>query len=281
MFAKVAILGSGLMGGSLALALQSKAPQTKVGLWARRQESVKQALSLGINASTDLAAIVNDVDLLVLSTPVGVMADLLEQAIAAGLPKTALITDVGSVKQLPHDQLEPLVDGRLFIGSHPMVGSEKSGLDAANAELYVNGACLITKRQNTQVSQAIVKSLEDFWKEVGCNPVSWMSVEEHDALVAKISHFPHAMASLVATVSIDDRDESALSGQGLRDTSRVASGDSAMWAEIIQENRQAILPYLEQATQEIVKLKNLLNAKDSQELQAWLEQAKVNRDQLS
>ncbi len=284
MFAKVAILGSGLMGGSLALALQSKLPQTQAALWARRQEAVDQALELGIHASTDLATIVADADLLVLTTPVGVMADLLEQAIEAGLPKTALITDVGSVKELPHDELEPLVDSRLFIGSHPMVGSEKSGLQAADVELYQGGACLLTigvSSSESAASSEIKQNLEDFWRTVGCDKIRWMSVNEHDALVAKISHFPHAMASLVAAISIDDSNDASLSGQGLKDTSRVASGDAAMWAEIIQENRQAILPYLEQASRELDQLKSLLEQKDNLGLEAWLQQAKNNRDQIS
>lgn len=281
MFRKIAILGSGLMGGSLALALKSKAPQTTAFLWARKSASADKAIQLGIQASTDLAAVVKDADLLVLTTPVGAMAELLQQAITAGLPSSAVITDVGSVKKLPHDTLEPIAGERLFIGSHPMVGSEKSGLGAIDKNLYQGGACLMTKHSQLNIAPSITQAIMEFWQIAGCSKITWLGIEEHDALVAKISHFPHMMASIVSTISAENYQDASFSGQGLKDTSRVASGDASMWAEIIQENHQAILPYLKQATNELDQLQRLLVEQDEQGLQTWLQQAKTNRDQLS
>jgi prephenate dehydrogenase len=143
-FKKVAILGGGLLGGSLALALSGRA----VSLWSRRLETTALARQAGISGATsDLSEALSGADLVVLAVPVGAMPELVSQALAAGLPASALVTDVGSVKGIVHATLPPLLaaHGIAFIGSHPMAGSERGGIEAAHATLFENAACLMTR----------------------------------------------------------------------------------------------------------------------------------------
>ena len=140
-FPNITILGGGLLGGSLAMALAGKS--NAVRLWSRREETAQTAREIGIHGATaDLADAVKDADLLVLAVPVGSMAALVSRAMDAGLPAGCLITDVGSVKAAPHREIPPLLAGRGidFIGSHPMAGSEQNGLEAASADLFQNAA---------------------------------------------------------------------------------------------------------------------------------------------
>jgi prephenate dehydrogenase len=277
-FTNIAILGGGLLGGSLAMALMPKHPQVR--LWARRPETVAAALEAGISgASDDLATAVADADLLVLAVPVGSMAALVQQAMDAGLPAGCLITDVGSVKRAPHQTIPPILtdSGIEFIGSHPMAGSEQNGLGAASADLFQNAACLLTNDE--QVSQERANALERFWKNVGCR-TTWMDAAAHDELVARISHLPHIIAAGAARICLNPPEDGRYGGGGLRDTTRVASGNAVMWAEILSENQQALLEPLRQTIDDLGGLLHLLESGDRQAVCRWLEDAKQRRDQL-
>lgn len=273
----ITILGGGLLGGSLALACQS--PYRAV-LWSRRQEATNEALSLGIDATSDLAQAVQQADLLVLCVPVGSMAGLLQQAIDAGLPGRCIITDVGSVKRQPHESLRPLLQsaGLHFIGSHPMAGGEKGGIAQARADLFQNAACLMTNDE--AALQPDCDAVEQFWKTMGCR-TAWGTASEHDAIVARVSHFPHLLASVGASVGLKHAGFGQYSGGGLRDTTRVASGNPAMWAEILLENRDELLRVVREAQREMETISHLLEAADFNAVEAWLAEAKKKRDGLS
>lgn len=273
---KIAILGGGLLGGSLALALQKWAD---VRVWSRRQSAVDEAVGLGVNALPSLSAVVADVDLLILCVPVGAMRGLLVDAQQAGLPVRALVTDVGSVKRLPHEALREIVvsTGVEFIGSHPMAGGEKGGIAHARANLFEGAACLLTN--DFAVDARKCAAVEQFWQSVGCR-TSWMSARQHDELVARVSHFPHLLAALGIKVALPDVAFAAYAGGGLRDTTRVAAGNPAMWMEILSENRDAILPTLRAAMGELQALTEMLEQRREADLLAWLTQAKALRDEL-
>lgn len=273
-FQKVTILGGGLLGGSLALALSGR----PVALWARRPETVAEAEKLGISEAThDLAAAVRGADLVVLATPVGAMAGVLSAALEAGLEAGALVTDVGSVKVAPHRTLAPLLAARggRFIGSHPMAGSELTGVAAADAGLFDGAACLLT--DDGAVGEPWRGALERFWVGVGCR-VSWLGAAEHDELVARISHFPHMAAAAVAAVALERPEDGAWGGGGLRDTTRVAGGDPAMWAEIAMENRDALRGVLARGIREMSEMLAMLEAGDQEALRRWLAESKRLRD---
>ncbi len=278
-FPNITILGGGLLGGSLAMALAGKSHSVR--LWARREETAQAARDIGISGATaDLGDAVKQADLLVLAVPVGSMPALVSQAIDAGLPAGCLITDVGSVKAAPHREIPPLLAGRGidFIGSHPMAGSEQNGLDAASAELFQNAACLLTNDGNVAAPRA--EALECFWQGVGCR-TSWMSASVHDALVARISHLPHIVAAGAALVCLKNPADGRFGGGGLRDTTRVAGGNPEMWAEILMENRAALLEPLRETLAGLSAILSHLENDERQAVNDWLLAAKQLRDQLN
>jgi prephenate dehydrogenase len=242
-FPRIAILGGGLLGGSLALALARLAEPPAVRLWVRRHESLGEASELGIaGATTDLAGALREANLAVLAVPVGAMPQLVSQAIEAGLPAGCLVTDVGSVKCPPHRMLAPLLGERgiSFIGSHPMAGSERNGLSAATPGMFEGAACLLTN--DNHAPAAFASALERFWKSVGCH-TTWMSASIHDELVARISHLPHALAasgareihpkaaSEAAVCAIPPASPPAAHQCGLRSSSRTVRHSSAHCAK--------------------------------------------------
>lgn len=280
-FPHITILGGGLLGGSLALALADLENPPAIQLWSRKPKTVEAAKKLGIESATaDLAAAVKHADLLVLAVPVGVMAGLVTAALEAGLPDTCLITDVGSVKCVPHRAIAPLLAGRgnRFIGSHPMAGSERDGLAAVSVDLFKHAACLLTNDGGAPSSQTT--AIENLWKAIGCR-TWWMSAAIHDELVARISHLPHIIAACGARVCLGDPSEGRFSGGGLRDTTRVAAGNAAMWAEIVIENREPLAELVRETIDDLREILASLEAADQEGAHKWLEIAKQRRDALS
>lgn len=280
-FPTITILGGGLLGGSLALALSALENAPTIRLWARKEETVKDARDLGITGVTgDLREAVVGTNLVILAVPVGAMAPLMTAALEAGLPDGCLITDVGSVKRVPHRKIAPLLQGRdiSFIGSHPMAGSERNGLSAVTATLFKNAACLLTNDNGAPPEQAA--ALERFWKTIGCR-TSWMSAAIHDELVARISHLPHLIAASAARVCLHDPGEGRFGGGGLRDTTRVAAGNPTMWAEIVTENREALIGPLKETIADLHEILASLETGDQEKARQWLAIAKQRRDPLN
>ena len=281
-FPNITILGGGLLGGSLALALAGPSGAGSiVRLWARKPETAARAIELGIRESTsDLAIAVRSANLLVLAVPVGSMPDLVSRAVDAGLPETCLITDVGSVKRTPHATLAGVLGGSglEFIGSHPMAGSERTGLVAASADLFQGAACLLTN--DGMVAENRAAALERLWQKVGCR-TTWMSATAHDELVARISHLPHIVAAAAAHVALQHPSEGRFGGGGLRDTTRVASGNPDMWAEILTENQQALIGPLRPTIAEMTEILRHIEESDPEATRQWLASAKHLRDGLN
>lgn len=271
-FAHVAILGPGLLGASLAMACGGRAV-----LWGRKNERVTEARDLGLEATTELAVAVHEADLVVMAVPVGVMRELAEKMFPH-LKKGCLVTDVGSVKRGPHERVGAFLKERGvdFIGSHPMAGSEQKGLDAARRDLFEGAACILTN--DGKVVTEKIQALISFWQKIGCR-VRVMDAGDHDEAVARISHFPHAMAVLTADVGLLNGLELAeLAGGGFRDTTRVASGDPAMWAEIMMENRESLGSILREAENSLRDLLVFLENSDEEGLRRYLEEVKKRRD---
>jgi prephenate dehydrogenase len=280
MFSDISILGGGLLGGSLALALDQLPQPPRIRTWFRRPESVEPATAIGIPGCThDLSEAVRNADLIILAVPVGAMPPLIADAIAAGLPQRCLVTDVGSVKAAPHRTLQPLLSphGIPFIGSHPMAGSERKGLAAVRADLFQNAACLLTNDGNAPAD--LTAALTEFWQQIGCR-TSWMTADDHDRLVAHISHLPHIVAASAARICLADPSLGTFGGGGLRDTTRVAAGDPAMWAEIVTENRTALVSPLRHLISDLVSLLDTLETGDQEAARQWLAEAKHLRDQI-
>jgi len=279
MIKRVAILGAGLLGGSVAISAQQHIPGLEVALWARNPDAVTQAKALGLDhATADFSEAVRDADLIILATPVGTMEGLVFRLLEVRGEEEFLITDVGSVKRLPHEKIDPLIVGTKisFVGSHPMAGSEKKGISAAFGELLNGAACILTSNDTSGHSEEL-KTLESFWKRLGCR-VRKMTPEDHDYAVARISHFPHAMASMTAMVGLSFEDIAELAGGGLRDTTRVAAGDPGLWTEIMLENRDALQRSISESIEELNKFQKILKKNQSKEMLDYLIEAKRRRD---
>jgi prephenate dehydrogenase len=278
---KLVVLGSGLLGGSMALAAQKRCPGLSVYLWGRREAAVKQARDQGVcNATTDLAEAVEGADLVVLSTPVGAMLGVLESVAELAPLDGVIITDVGSVKLTPRNMLEALTKkvGAKYIGSHPMAGSEQAGVGAARADLFEGAACVMTN--DFHYGEADVEVLREFWVALGCRCFLTTS-EEHDRVMARISHLPHILASVGALVGLEHPDDGKFAGNGMRDTTRVASGHPEMWAEILLRNRESLKKPLEETITHLRETLALLEDSDEEGLVKFLSNAKNLRDQLS
>lgn len=267
---RITILGPGLLGGSVGLAARDAG--LDVVLWGRKGERVEAARRLGLQGTTSLEEAVTGRDLIVFAVPVGAM-DALATRVAELIGSEVLVTDVGSVKRLPHKVAE--ARGLAFIGSHPMAGSEVTGIEAAGAELLNGAVCVMTNDQNRIPDE--VSGLEAFWKALGCRVVM-MNCGDHDRSVARISHLPHAMAVATAAAGLKTCGDSSLAGGGFRDTTRVASGDPAMWAEIMMENRMALTSALEDARNEIGEMLAHLANSDQKGLETYLETVKQRKE---
>ena len=277
--ARVAILGPGLIGGSVALALRASSPGTKISIWGRRPEQLAEILQRGIadSVETDPAAAVSGADLAVLCTPVGSMREL-AAAMAPGLAPSAVVTDAGSVKACVVEQLEPLLGSR-FIGAHPMAGSERSGLAAARADLFAGAPCLITPTPESDTEALRITC--DFWMQLGCS-VTTMSPPEHDMLVARLSHLPHALAFALVNLVLDTLPAGShhLAGGSFRDATRVAASDPGLWTGILTENRTEVTAALREMSKLLESMATALGDENPDSLLDFLVRAKQHRDSL-
>jgi prephenate dehydrogenase len=281
MFQQITILGPGLLGASLAMAVKQRGLAARVVTWSRRPESRAKCLTHSwCDAVHDTAAAaVVDSDLVVLCTPVQTIVPLLAQ-IRPTLSEQALVTDVGSTKSLIcREARATLADhGATFLGSHPMAGSEQAGMEHAQADLFEQAACILTPLDDTP-TDAIAR-LSAFWTALGMN-LTAVSPEQHDEIVAHISHLPHLLASSLSSyLASQDHTWRNLAGGGLRDTTRIASGDAGLWKQILEQNREEVLRAIDGFEQELHTLKAALLNHDSLSVTTLLERGKNYRDQL-
>lgn len=279
---RIAILGPGLLGGSVALALRER-HGVEVRLWARRPEAVEEARAARIAhlATDSLAEAVSGADTVLLCVPVGAMESLVRQALPA-LSPDALVTDVGSVKEPVCRVLAPLLEGKaLFVGSHPMAGSEKAGLSAAKADLFQNAVCIVTPEEGRTPLLAQERAVA-FWNALG-GRVKSLPPQVHDQVCALISHLPHVTAAaLVHVVEAACPEAFGFCGAGFRDSTRVAGGLPAMWTEILASNRQAVAAGLRGLISVLEQTAVQLEQGSAGEagLHSFLASAKARRDTL-
>lgn len=273
----ISIYGPGLLGGSVALAVLERMPGVRVRFWARRESAEAQIRARGIEAEffTDPASAAVGASLIILCTPVETMPRLANAIAGAELAEDCLVTDVGSVKGDVVRALEPVLGAR-FLGSHPMAGSEKTGIDVARADLFENAACLLTPTEATP--PASLERLRRFWKALGCRILEF-GPDEHDEKVARISHLPHMMAVVTTLAALrGDADAIACVAGGFRDTTRVAAGDPGLWTGIAMGNRPALVSRLKEAASTLSELVGLLESADEEALRQFLAEAKALRD---
>lgn len=282
---RVAVIGLGLLGGSLALALKQREPVSPpwhvVGV-ARDEETAARALAIGAvdEATTNAAAGVADADVVVFATPVGAIPSLVAH-VAPFLKAGAVVTDVGSTKVELMRSIPPLLpQGVQYVGGHPMAGSERTGLEAADVYLLENAIYVVTPLHADQPGVERVVALAE---AAGAQPLL-MDARRHDRIVAAVSHLPHMVAAaLVEAVGLaaeDDPTVLALAAGGFRDTTRVASGDPDMWRDIFISNRDEVLVMLDRFESVLQRLRRATAAADAEEIVNALSRARNVREQL-
>ena len=281
-FRSVAVIGPGLLGGSVALAIRDLLPSCELRLWARRESSLELAREMQITPKlySDLGAAVSGAELIILATPIGAFEDLTRRMLPQLSPQS-LVTDLGSVKAYVHRTTGAFLAerGRDFIGSHPMAGSEKQGLEHASTALLAGATCALCN--DHQVSEEKMQRLERFWQAIGMKSYR-MEPINHDRSVARISHIPHVLAALCARTAdmggVPKEDLRRLAAGGFRDTTRVSSGPAHMWSDILWENDVAIRDTLNYCIEDLHKLIELLEQGDRAGTEQWLAQGKASRE---
>jgi prephenate dehydrogenase len=280
-FRKITIIGVGLLGGSIGLAVKRRKLSREVAGFVRRATSLKDCEKAGAVdfATTDLLAAVSNSDLIILCTPLAQMRSLTEQFLPA-LKADAIVTDVGSVKADVVRELESLVQksGAHFVGSHPMAGAEKTGVAAAREDLFQNAVCVLTPTKKSNASA--VRKLEQFWKSLGARVLK-LPPGQHDVLVSRTSHLPHIVAATLANLVLNPANpkvQSQLCANGFRDTTRIASGSPEMWRDIALANRKNLSHSLDAFISELQKFQRVLKKSDVKAIAKFFETAKSRRD---
>ncbi len=286
----VAIIGVGLIGGSIGLGLRQRSLARRVIGIGRREETLRDALQCGAISeySLDLASAVAEADYMVVCTPVEQVADYVMQCIQHG-PAHAIILDAGSTKrrivtgvrerlraELPAMSGGSSVERPTFIGSHPMAGSEKTGVRHAHGELLQGRVVVITPEAETPADK--VFTAERFWGALGAR-VMRLTADQHDQMVASISHLPHAVASILAAATPES--DLRLAASGWLDTTRIAAGDVELWRQILTQNRDCVLRSLEQFEKVLNSFTLALKQQDDAALTRLLALGKQRRDALA
>jgi len=280
-FQKITIIGVGLLGGSIGLAVKQRRLAREVAGYVRREASLRDCEKAGAvdYATTDLLAAVSQADLVILCVPLAQMRPLAQQIFPA-LKRGALVTDVGSVKAGVVREVGAVVHqaGAHFVGSHPMAGGEKMGVLAARADLYANAVCVVTP--GAKSSASAVRKLEKFWQSLGARTVR-MDAAQHDLLVSRSSHLPHVAAAALVNLILQPaspQNQAGLCAAGFRDTTRIASGSPEMWRDIALANRKNLARAVEAFQAELNDFQTALKQNDARAVEEFFATAKQRRD---
>ncbi|TIQ93557.1 MAG: prephenate/arogenate dehydrogenase family protein [Mesorhizobium sp.] len=270
MFEKIALVGIGLIGSSLARVIHREGLAGHVAISTRSETTLARARELGLGSSytMDAKKAVGDADLVIVSVPVGSSGEVAEE-IAPALQQGAILTDVGSTKASVIAQMQPYVPaGVHFIPGHPLAGTEKSGPDAGFAELFENRWCIFTPLPGTDT--AALEKLSEFWRRCGSN-IDTMDPQHHDMTLAIVSHLPHIIAyNIVGTAddleSVTKSEVIKYSASGFRDFTRLAASDPTMWRDVCLHNKDAILEMLARFSEDLASLQRAIRWGDGEKL---------------
>ncbi|HTW93876.1 MAG TPA: prephenate dehydrogenase [Tepidisphaeraceae bacterium] len=274
-FNRIGIVGVGLLGGSIGLAVKAALKHCAVIGYDNRTPTLDRGKRVGAIdvAAESLEQLAGESDLLILCTPVSVFEGVLKQ-ISTNTSPVAVVTDVGSTKGSVVDLAGRLLPHpRQFIGSHPMAGGEKGGIENARVDLLKDAVCILTPVGTSPV----VEVVEEFWKSLGMR-VSRLSPAEHDQIMAEVSHLPHAVAG--ALVRLQNVMGMSLCGPGFRDVTRIASGNPELWRDIFLDNKMNLLSGISRFRTELGRFEQILVNGDREELRKWLAAAAERRNSI-
>ena len=283
MIDRLAIVGVGLIGSSLALALKKAGEVKHVIGCGRNQENLHKGVELGVIDSYQLsiADAVKDANIIVLAVPLGSMRKVFEQ-IAGSISEQAVITDVGSAKaSVVKAAIESLGDRvSRFVPGHPIAGTEKSGVEAGFASLYQNRKVILTPLDSTD--RSATETIDKMWRQCGAS-IEYLSVLHHDKVLAATSHLPHMLAyALVNFLSgLNEHEEIfRYAAGGFRDFTRIASSDPVMWRDVCISNGDALLALIEEYKKELDLVSDAIKNQDAEGLLELFGKAKSERDSL-
>ncbi|MBX3575521.1 MAG: prephenate/arogenate dehydrogenase family protein [Mesorhizobium sp.] len=270
MFDRIALVGIGLIGSSLARVVRREGLARHIAISTRSPQTLKRAeeLGLGDSYSTDPKDAVRGADLVIVSVPVG-SSGAVAQEIAPALKEGAIVTDVGSTKGSVIAQMQPHIpEGVHFIPGHPLAGTEKSGPDAGFADLFQNRWCIFTPLPDTD--PAALEKLAEFWRRCGSN-IDTMDAAHHDKVLAIVSHLPHIIAyNIVGTAddleAVTESEVIKYSASGFRDFTRLAASDPTMWRDVCLHNKDAILEMLARFSEDLAYLQRAIRWGDGDKL---------------
>jgi len=271
----VAILGVGLIGGSIGLAVRQRGLSDRVIGIGRKPSRLRKAKQLGAvtETTTNIERGVSEADFVIVCTPVQYVVEQVRE-ISQYVRSGTLITDVGSTKQTIVEGLTVLENGH-FIGSHPMAGGERGGVGNADADLFEKRTIVVTPEKRT--NKAAQSRITKFWKSLGAR-VMELDCKEHDRAVAVISHLPHTLASVLSTQA--NAKQLVLAAGGWIDTTRIAGADPELWLEILRDNNKQVIRAVDRFLDDLHKFRDALESDNSRVLLRYLNQGKQNRESM-
>lgn len=274
-FKRIGIVGVGLIGSSFALAVKERKCADEIWGYSLSGNSAKKAFELGIidKYINDLALLAKECDLILVSTPVLTIPEILKELSLNIKPET-IVTDGGSVKNFVRE-CHYLFSDKNFIGAHPIAGTEKSGPEAGFSSLFDGSSCVITPLVDSDSEK--LRTVTRLWETLGMNVV-FMTPEEHDEVMANVSHMPHAVAfSLVFSVKdkyFKDTKFTAFAGGGFKDFTRIAKSDVTMWTDIFLSNSKMVLASIKDFESSLSRLKRGLEDYNRTEIEAFISSAR-------
>ena len=278
---KITVIGLGLLGGSVGLAVSQSLSGVKTAGFSHRASTRAKARRLKVvdEVFDDIKASVKDADLVILATPICNFEDTFRQ-IADALPAGCIVTDVGSTKLMPHRWAAKCLPKNVhYVGSHPIAGSEQRGVEFCRDDLFYKALCILTLRlaQGRHTDKRSLRIVKDFWSALGCF-VKIMTPAQHDRIFADVSHLPHITAA--ALVNASNAEELKFAGKGFMDSSRIASGPANIWADVLMTNAQNTVRGIDRLTAELAKLKKAIRAGDRKKIEKLLDAARTKRSEL-
>ncbi len=274
---KVVVVGLGLLGGSISLAVLRSFARTKVVGYTHRASTREKARQLAVatEISDCLKSSVSEADIVILATPICTFEETFRE-IGNVLPRGCIVTDVGSTKALAHRWATKRLPKTVhYVGSHPIAGSEQRGIEFARDDLFNEAMCVLTATKNTNLDAR--DTLEAFWSKLGCF-VKLMTPAQHDRIFANVSHLPHMTAA--ALINANTSEDLKFAGKGFIDTSRIASGPANIWSDVLLTNVNNAVRGIDKIVKELEKLKQAIKNQDRAQIEKLLEKAREKRAAL-
>ena len=278
-FNHIALVGLGLIASSIALNIKSKKNRIKITGYSRTKKTREEARKINFCTVCDnYEDCIKEANLVILCVPVGAMGDTMEK-ITPYLSKSAIVTDVGSVKESVILEVQKkLPKGVFFVPAHPLAGTENSGPSSGFASLFENRWCILTPSKNVPIE--IIKKVKFFWEQLGSNVVE-MDAKHHDLVLSVTSHAPHLIAFTMVGVAdefskVTKSEVINYSAAGFRDFTRLAASDPIMWRDVFLNNKDAALEILGRFTEELFTLQKAIRKKDGKYLLKYFERTRKN-----